>query len=109
MSENSYVPPQGVQNAGKRALELIKEGKAGVGFTSVGRARAAQLANGSALSKDTVRRMASYFARHAVDKKAGWADAGKETPGYVAWLAWGGDAGAVWSKSMASKWMNEKE
>lgn len=106
MSE-SYVPPEGVQKAGRRALELIKEGKSGVGFTDVGRARAAQLANGQVLSKDTIRRMASYFARHVVDKKADWAVAGKETPGYVAWLAWGGDAGATWSKAMASKWMRE--
>lgn len=52
--------------------------------------------------------MASYFARHSVDKKIGWSDAGKETPGYVAWMAWGGDAGAAWSKSLASQWMNEK-
>lgn len=105
---DSVVPPQGVQSAGKRALELIKAGRAGAGFTDVGRARAAQLASGGPVSPDTVRRMASYFARHAVDKKAGWADAGKETPGYVAWLAWGGDAGATWSQAMAKKWMNEK-
>lgn len=105
---DSVVPPKGVQDAGRRALELIKEGRSGVGFTSVGRARAAQLANGSALSEVTVRRMASYFARHAVDKKAGWSDPGKETPGYVAWLAWGGDAGASWSRTMVSRWNNEK-
>lgn len=106
MSE-SFVPPQGAQSAGKRALKLIKAGRAGAGFTDVGRARAAQLARGEALSKETIKRMASYFARHAGDKKPDWAASGKETPGYVAWLAWGGDAGATWSKMLAQKWANE--
>lgn len=107
MSSDTFVPPEGAQNAGKRALELIKEGRAGGGFTSVGRARAAQLARGEALSKDTVKRMASFFARHGVDKKPNWGASGKETPGYVAWLAWGGDAGATWSKMLSQKWANE--
>lgn len=103
------MPPAGVQAAGKRALELIKAGKAGVGFTDTGRARAVQLANGQALSEETIRRMASYFARHVVDRSPDWAAPGKETPGYVAWLAWGGDAGSAWSKSMVRKWNSEKE
>lgn len=106
MVGDSMVPPVGAQKAGKRALELIKEGRAGSGFTDVGRARASQLANGQALSMDTVKRMASYFARHAGDKKPGWSDAGKETPGYVAWLAWGGDSGKAWSQNMAQMWKN---
>lgn len=94
-----YRPPQGVQNAAKRALKWIADGKAGSGFTSVGRRRASQLAGGGPVSRDTVARMKSYFARHAVDRKAKGFNAGEEgypSPGRVAWDAWGGSAGRAW-------------
>lgn len=100
-ADNTYSPPQGVQNAAKRALKWISEGKAGPGFTSVGRRRASQLASGESVSRDTVARMKSYFARHTVDKKATGFNSGEKgfpTPGRVAWDAWGGDAGAAWVK-----------
>jgi hypothetical protein len=105
-AEDTYSPPEGVRSAARRALQLIADGKAGGGFTDVGRARAKQLAAGTAVSLATIRRMHSFFSRHAGDKKNGWSDAGKETPGYVAWLAWGGDAGAAWAKGIVGK--NEK-
>jgi hypothetical protein len=94
-----YSPPQGVQNAAKRALKWISDGKAGDGFTSVGRRRASQLASGASVSRDTVARMKSYFARHTVDKKATGFNSGEEgypSPGRVAWDAWGGTAGQAW-------------
>lgn len=98
-AQGEYNPPAGVQSAAKRALKWISEGKAGGGFTSVGRRRASQLASGKAVSRDTVARMKSYFARHAVDKQATGFNAGEKgfpTPGRVAWDAWGGDAGRTW-------------
>jgi hypothetical protein len=98
-ADGTYKPPAGVQSAAKRALKWISEGKAGSGFTSVGRKRAAQLASGASVSRDTVARMKSYFARHAVDKQATGFSSGEEgypTPGRVAWDAWGGDAGRTW-------------
>jgi hypothetical protein len=98
-ADNKYNPPQGVQNAAKRALKWIAEGKAGDGFTATGRRRASQLASGRSINRDTVNRMRSYFARHAVDKKATGFNSGEEgfpSAGRVAWDAWGGDAGATW-------------
>jgi hypothetical protein len=95
----TYKPPTGVQNAAKRALKWIADGKAGGGFTDVGRRRASQLAGGQAVSRDTIARMKSYFARHTVDKKAKGFNAGEEgypSPGRVAWDAWGGSAGQAW-------------
>jgi hypothetical protein len=100
MAEKTYNPPVGVQNAAKRALKWIADGKAGGGFTSVGRRRASQLASGQAVSRDTVARMKSYFARHTVDKKATGFNAGEEgypSAGRVAWDAWGGSAGQAWT------------
>lgn len=98
-ADGTYNPPVGVQNAAKRALKWIADGKAGPGFTDTGRKRASQLASGDPVSRDTVARMKSYFARHAVDKKATGFNSGEKgfpTPGRVAWDAWGGDAGKTW-------------
>lgn len=98
-ADGKYSVPEGVQNAAKRALKWIADGKAGSGFTSTGRRRASQLAKGGSVTRDTVARMKSYFARHAVDKKATGFNSGEEgfpSPGRVAWDAWGGDAGQAW-------------
>lgn len=98
-ADSTYKPPAGVQSAAKRALKWIADGKAGQGFTDVGRRRASQLASGQSISRDTVARMKSYFARHTVDKKATGFNAGEEgypSPGRVAWDAWGGTAGQAW-------------
>jgi hypothetical protein len=95
----TYKVPAGVQSAAKRALKWIAEGKAGDGFTSVGRRRASQLASGGNVSRDVVARMKSYFARHTSDKKATGFNSGEEgypSPGRVAWDAWGGTAGQAW-------------
>lgn len=102
----SYSPPEGVRAAAKRALKWIEEGKAGDGFTDVGRKRAADLARGAAMSVDTINRMKSFFARHEVDKKATGFSSGEEgypSPGRVAWDAWGGDAGKSWANSIATE------
>ena len=98
-ADSTYSPPVGGQNAARRALKWIADGKAGSGFTDVGRKRASQLASGSSVSRDTIARMKSYFARHTVDKKAtgfNAGEAGYPSPGRVAWDAWGGTAGQAW-------------
>jgi len=103
---DTYRPPQAVRNEAKQALAWIKDGKAGSGFTATGRTRAEQLANGEALSAETVLRMYSFLARHEVDKKATGFHSGEEgfpTPGRVAWSAWGGDSGFTWSRSIREK------
>jgi hypothetical protein len=99
----TFSPPEGVRSAAKRALKWIAEGKAGSGFTDVGRRRASQLASGSAVSREVIGRMRSYFARHEVDKKATGFSSGEDgfpTPGRVAWDAWGGDAGKSWANGI---------
>ena len=96
---DSFVPPQAVQAEAKRALAWIKEGHAGANFTSVGRARASQLANGEGVSRDTLARMKSFLARHAVDSQGqGYkvGEAGYPSPGRVAYAAWGGSAAKTW-------------
>lgn len=93
----NLVPPAGVRNAAKRGIQLVADGKAGDGFEPATLARARKIAAGQELTPAHVKRMYSFFRRHSVDRKPDWGKAGGETPGYVAWMAWGGDAGASWS------------
>ena len=110
MSE-TFTPPESVASAAKRALDWIADGKAGSGFTSAGRTRAGQLSRREGISRDTIMRMVSFFARHEVDKKAEGFTQGEKgfpSPGRVAWDAWGGDAGKSWAESVSSKFNKEK-
>jgi hypothetical protein len=99
----TFKPPQLVADAATRAIKWIDAGKAGSGFTPVGRTRASQLANREPVSEDTISRMRSYFARHEVDKQAEGFNAGEKnypSAGRVAWDAWGGDAGEIWVNNL---------
>jgi capsid protein len=95
-AEDSYTPPQAVADAAQRALDVRSEKpESQRGMTPVGVARARDLSNRRPVSVDTLRRMASYFARHAVDKDGStWSEQG---PGWQAWHGWGGDAGRDWA------------
>jgi phage I-like protein len=96
------VPPKGAQEAARRALEVrAKKPPSERGMTAVGIARARDLANGKALSPETVRRMVSFFARHEVDKQGStWDEQGK---GWQAWHGWGGDAGYAWARKVVEQ------
>ncbi|MGB5953018.1 MAG: hypothetical protein WBG57_10985 [Ornithinimicrobium sp.] len=97
-----HTPPQDVQEAAKRALGWIEDGKAGKGFSDTGHHRAHQLAGGDSVSDDVIERMRNYFSRHAPDKDAeGFTQGGDgfPSPGRVAWDAWGGDPGERWANS----------
>lgn len=92
-----FTPPKGVREAAQRALDWVREGRNG--GTAVGKKRAADLARGADVSRETIGRMRSFFARHEVDKKAEGFNAGEDgfpSPGRVAWDLWGGDAGKSW-------------
>ena len=102
----SIIPPKEVQEVARRALEWIADGKAGDGFTPVGRKRASDLAHGHKISLDTLKRMKAYFDRHQPDKKAeGFrqGEHGYPSAGRVAWDAWGGDAGYSWVKTVVNR------
>ena len=92
-----HVPPKAVADAAEKGLDLRAKFKRG--GTDVGVARARDLKNRKSLSADTVKRMASYFARHKVDKRAkNFGDDDKPSAGYVAWLLRGGEAGKDWAE-----------
>lgn len=99
--DNSFSDyPISATNNAKKAIEWKeKYGRDEVqGGTSVGWARAHQLANKENLSLSTVKRMAQ-FNRHRKNSEV--AEEFKSTPwkdnGYVAWLLWGGTSGVNWA------------
>lgn len=98
---STSVPPPEVRAEAARGLAWRQEH--GRGGTEVGLARARQLSSGENIPPDTLQRMASYFARHEVDKQGEGFSPGE--PGYpsagrVAWSLWGGDAAARWVKGL---------
>ena len=98
-TEPTYTPPADVADAARRALDLRASlPPSRRAMTPVGLARARDLANRRPLSLDTIRRMASYFARHAADEGGeGW---GVDSRGWQAWLGWGGDPGKAWAEKI---------
>lgn len=92
-----------MKSAAARALKWHEEGHKG--GTNIGLGRARSIVAGESLSASTVKRMHSFFSRHAVDKKAPGFNSGPKfpSPGRVAWDLWGGNAGASWSAKIAAK------
>jgi hypothetical protein len=103
---DTFTPPQAVQDEAQRALDWLKEGHAGSGFTAIGRARAVQLANGTGVSMETVRRMHSFLSRHSVDSQGEGYKPGQKgypSPGRVAYAAWGGEPALSWVKGIIAR------
>lgn len=97
----SHTPNDGMVAEARRGLEWRAEYNRG--GTEVGVARARDIVNRRALSRDTVARMVSYFARHEVDKQGqGWSpdQDGYPSAGRIAWALWGGDAGRSWAEAI---------
>lgn len=104
MAETYTNYPQSARNNAKRALKWKKEhGSEVKAMTPTGWRRATQLANGDALSYETVKRIAA-FERHR--KNAQIDPKYKSTPwkdrGYVAFLGWGGSSGIAWAKRIVA-------
>jgi HK97 family phage prohead protease len=96
-----FTPPAGVREEAAKGLSWRRE--YGRGGTEVGVARARDLSNGTTISPDTAKRMASYFARHEVDKQGeGWSpdQDGFPSAGRIAWSLWGGDPGQAWASKL---------
>lgn len=99
--EEGYAPNDAMVAEARRGLEWRQT--YGRGGTEVGVARARDIANRKNLSRTTVGRMASYFARHQVDKDGeGFrpGEPGYPSAGRIAWALWGGDAGKAWANAI---------
>lgn len=95
---DGYEPNEAMKAEADQALEWRREFNRG--GTLVGVARARDISSGKRIPFATVRRMASYFARHTVDKEAEGFNRGEDgypSAGRIAWGLWGGDAGEAWA------------
>ena len=103
------TPNKAMREEAERGLEWRRE--FGRGGTEVGVARARDISNGVNLSMDTVRRMASYFSRHEVDKEAEGFSPGEDgypSAGRIAWALWGGDPGQSWANAQIDQDANDR-
>ena len=106
----SHTPTDTMAEEAQRGLDWRQE--FGRGGTEIGVARARDIANKRGLSLDTVYRMASYFARHEVDKQGqGWSpdQDGYPSAGRIAWALWGGDPGRAWADQIVKSAEAEDE
>lgn len=93
--------PESIKNNAKRVLKWVEENGWGSCGTNVGKQRANQLANGEAISLDTVKRMYSYLSRHAPDLDA--SKSYDDGCGKLMYDAWGGRTALSWSKSIVER------
>ena len=103
-TEIDLMPTEGMRTEAERYRGWKADGEPG--GTEVAATRASQILSGDELSPETVITMAAWFARHEVDKQGeGFSsdEDGYPSPGRVAWAAWGGNAGQVWSAAKADR------
>lgn len=96
MIRKNPIPPKSIAKVAKRGLAKRKKYRRG--GTAVGVARARDLANRRNISKKTLGRMRSYFARHRASKAENAKR--KKDPTSAAAIAddlWGGTAGMRWA------------
>jgi len=86
--------PQAVSNNAKRGIELNEKNNNKCA-TQTGKVRAQQLAQGKAITEETIKRMYSYLSR----AKTYYDDADTNDCGNISYLLWGGLAALRWSES----------
>ena len=86
--------PKAVSNNAKRGIELNEKNNNKCA-TQTGKVRAQQLAQGKAITEETIKRMYSYLSR----AKTYYDDADTNDCGNISYLLWGGLAGLRWSES----------
>lgn len=101
----SFVIPDEVRDAAKKALEFKAKGYKGGTETGINRAK--QLAYDNTISLYDLAEMRKWFARHGPDAANGgtsyngyvkWLEGGSLGRGAIAWLLWGGDDAYLWLK-----------
>lgn len=111
-ADDSFAPPESVQSAARRGLEMRRKWKRG-GLSNAqaseqgigsGVQRATNLANGNRVSARVIGQMVGFFSRHAKNYRPDTKEPdGGPTAGTIAWLLWGGNAGKAWAESVHSR------
>jgi hypothetical protein len=98
----TFIPPAAVAEEARLGLAIrAQQPPSQRCCTPVGLRRAVQLMDRQPVSVRTLKRMRSYFQRHAVDAQgARWDDPYNPSKGRVAWMLWGGDSGRKWCNKL---------
>jgi len=98
-----YIPTVDMQRIAERVLEvrasLPPSRRAG---TSVGLARARDIANRRPLALHTVVRMVSFFARHGASPGSAAARQDQTSKAAQAWALWGGSPARAWARRIVA-------
>ncbi len=86
--------PDSVKNNAKRGIEL-NEKVNNKCATQIGKVRAQQLAQGKAITKETIKRMFSYLSR----AEEYYNEKDTEACGTISYLLWGGKSAKTWAES----------
>lgn len=86
----------------RRGLEWNRQGLGGDGLEDATVQRARKIASGASLTPDHVRRMHSFFERHA-NGRSETSGPSEVTPWDVAWALWGGSAGRRWAAARVAE------
>jgi hypothetical protein len=86
--------PTSVRNNAKRGIAL-NEKVNNKCATQVGKVRAQQLAQGEAISVETIKRMYSYLSR----AEEYYEEGDTKSCGYISYLLWGGKSAKRWAES----------
>jgi len=98
---DSFYPPEGVQGAARRGLELQRRTSAGV---EKGVQRATNLANGRPLSLASVQKMDAFYKQATDTFRPDHRESnGDPDAATITWLLWGGNAGRNWVSSVLDK------
>jgi len=93
--------PKGIIDTARRARDWVDKNGYGNCMTAVGKARLNQLASGSAISLETVKRMYSYLSRHKKDLQS--SKSYDDGCGKLAYDAWGGEPALAWSERIVNR------
>jgi ClpP class serine protease len=109
LTEDELTPPEAVRDAARRGVELHQAGRSGDPNPETIR-RATSIADGEPQSEEwAVVEAPAWFARHESDWEEGVDDVpGSESPGFVAWLLWGGDPGEDWVEGLQQLYLVRK-
>ena len=94
--------PDSVKNNAKRGIEL-NEKVNNKCATQIGKVRAQQLAQGKAITKETIKRMFSYLSR----AEEYYNEKDTEACGTISYLLWGGKSAKTWAESKLKQLDNE--
>lgn len=102
ISSDELRPNAAMRSAARRGLRAYEEGRGGEGLVDETLRRARRMAAGDPMPEYwAVVKGPAWFARHRSDWNAGQDDRiGSESPGFVAWLLWGGTAAMNFTKRL---------